>query len=65
MYFSLLAGHINASVLDEVRHKLASMFTPALRKHVTGEYMSREEAEDFRKNASGIFGGTSSLRDSF
>ena len=57
-FYFLLSGHINAAVLDDIRNKMAGgMIAPSIRKHVTGELMSRQEAEDFRKNASGIFGG--------
>ena len=57
----LLSGHIDASVTDLVRHRFARMFTPSLRKHLTGGYLDREGAEEFRKNAMGIFGGTKQI----
>ena len=52
-------------MLDEVRNKLASMFAPSVRKHVTGEMMTKQESENFRKNATGIFGGAFIYHDYF
>ena len=54
----MLASHIDGCVLDEVRTKLSIMFTPSVRRHMTGELLSKKELEEFRRESTGVMGGT-------
>ena len=53
----MLSSYIDSCVVEDCKSKYASMFAPSLRKHVTGDYLKREQ-EELRKTATGTFGGS-------
>ena len=57
----LLSSYVDSCVVEDCKTKYASMFAPSLRKHVTGDYLEREQKEELRKTATGIFGGSVSI----
>ena len=38
--------------------KLLMMLTPSVRRHITGELLSKKELEEFRRESTGVMGGT-------